>query len=110
MAGAAGSTNFPTTPGTVQTINHGGSDAFITKIGGLACGADVWTTKTSMPTPVVEAAGVAFNGKFYVIDGATGSGISAPQVYDPLTDSWSFTTPDPVSRAETSAGAIGNKI
>jgi N-acetylneuraminic acid mutarotase len=71
-----------------------------------------WTTIAPMPTAVLQASGVAFDGKFYVIDGY-GSGSPQnvpPQVYDPLTNSWSFKAGDPVDRAEAVAGVINNRI
>ena len=73
------------------------------------CEGNTWSTRSSMPTPVIEAAGVVANGQFYVMNGATGASIST-QVYNPSTDSWSVRASDPVPQAESSAGAIGNKI
>jgi N-acetylneuraminic acid mutarotase len=69
-----------------------------------------WTTRTSMSTPVTQASGVVFNEKLYVMDGASNGGITTPEVYDPMTDTWSFKAPDPVSRSESAAGLINNKI
>jgi hypothetical protein len=72
-----------------------------------------WTTIAPMPIAVYGPSGVAFGGKFYVIDGADNGengGVAPPQVYDPITDSWSFKATDPVRRAETVVGVINNKI
>lgn len=73
-----------------------------------------WTSIASMPvTPVnsATASGVAFGGKFYVIDSGAGYGVPLPlKVYDPVTDSWSLKAADPVLRGQTSAGVINNKI
>src|SRR5689334_15392746 len=69
-----------------------------------------WTTIAPMPTGVSYGAnGVAFNGKFYVFDGTNGTS-HAPQLYDPLTNSWSIKAADPVVRSESAAGVISGKI
>lgn len=73
------------------------------------CGA--WTTRSSPPTPVIEAAGAVFGGQFYVFGGSNGNGASnVPQVYDPVSDSWSFRAADPFATGESSAAVINNKI
>jgi N-acetylneuraminic acid mutarotase len=59
---------------------------------------------------VSGAAGAVVNGQFYVIDGSGPGGKPPPQVYDPVTNSWSYKAPDPIIRANTSVGAINNKI
>ena len=73
-----------------------------------------WTSIASMPvTPpnLATASGVAFGGKFYVVDSGAGYGVPLPlKVYDTVTDSWSLKAADPVLRGETSAGVINNKI
>jgi N-acetylneuraminic acid mutarotase len=83
--------------------------------GSLLCGSGnilaqsgTWTNIAPMPTSVAFASGVAYGGRFYVVDGAPTT--VAPQVYDPVTNSWSLKTADPVSRADAAAGVIGNKI
>lgn len=69
-----------------------------------------WTTITPpMPTAVIAGSGVAFGGKFYVMDGANGS-FTPSQVYNPVTNGWSVTAADPVPRAQVAAGVISNKI
>jgi len=69
-----------------------------------------WTTIAPMPIGVAFGAnGVVMDGKFYVFDGTNGTS-HAPQVYDPLTNSWSVKVADPVVRSESSAGVIGDKI
>ncbi len=70
----------------------------------------MWTSIAPLPIGVSSGSnGVAFHGKFYVIDGTNGV-IQAPQVYDPVTDSWSAKTADPVVRSESAAGVIDNRI
>lgn len=69
-----------------------------------------WTNIASMPQAIVEASSVACDGKFYVMGGSTGGGIAPPQVYDPVIDSWSLKTADPINRSATAAGVINNKI
>ena len=69
-----------------------------------------WTSIAPLPIGVNSGAnGVAFLGRFCVIDGTNGI-IQAPQIYDPVTDTWSVKTADPVVRSESAAGVIGNKI
>jgi N-acetylneuraminic acid mutarotase len=63
------------------------------------------------PVNTASASGVAFAGKFYVIDSGSGYGVPLPlKVYDPLTDSWSLKAADPVLRGLAAAGVINNKI
>jgi len=63
------------------------------------------------PVNTATASGVAFGGKFYVIDSGSGYGVPLPlKVYDPVTDSWSLKAADPVLRGQTAAGVINNKI
>jgi hypothetical protein len=69
--------------------------------------ACTWGARTPIPQAVFGASGITFNGQLYVIDGG---GMPAPQVYDPVSNSWSFKAPDPVVRALASAGVINNKI
>ncbi len=70
---------------------------------------EIWTTNSPMLRGVVEAQGVTYGGKFYVIGGADGS-IAPPQVYDPALDAWSSKTADPTGRSASAVGVIGNKI
>jgi hypothetical protein len=63
------------------------------------------------PVNTATASGVAFGGKFYVIDSGSGYGVPLPlKVYDPVTDGWSLKAADPVLRGQTAAGVINNKI
>ena len=73
-----------------------------------------WTSIASMPEPPVNtatASGVAFDGKFYVIDSGSGYGVPLPiKFYDPVADSWSLKAADPVLRGQAAVGVINNKI
>jgi len=76
-------------------------------------GADTWTVKAPMPTPLSDIyASVAFNGKIYVFGGATGpSGVSnLVQIYDPVGDSWTTGTPMTTARGAAMAAVIDGRI
>jgi hypothetical protein len=51
---------------------------------------DPWTPLAAIPTPVSRAAGVFWDGRFYVIGGEAAGGArdGLVQVYDPATDEW----------------------
>jgi len=71
-----------------------------------------WVTKTPMPTGRVAAAGIGFNGKFYVIEGSQPGfqGSTITEVYDPITDSWSTLALSKFSRDGSAAGQINGKL
>ena len=75
-----------------------------------------WTMGADMPTARYLATAVAVDGKIYVMGGrtlsATGSGgpVSANEVYDPSTDSWSTATSMPAPIRGHAACAYGGKI
>jgi hypothetical protein len=54
--------------------------------------ASLWTTGTPMPTPRSEIAGVALNGKIYIIGGFDENGLSTTtvEVYDPIADKYDY--------------------
>ena len=45
-----------------------------------------WTTKTLMPEAREQSASAAFGGLFYIFGGSSST---VPEVYDPLSNSWS---------------------
>jgi len=69
-----------------------------------------WTNVASMSIAGVEASGLAYGGQFYVMGAAANGSIQPPQVYDPLTDTWSAKAADPAGRSVLAAGVISNKI
>ena len=50
-----------------------------------------WTTKTPMPEAREQSASAAFGGLFYIFGGSSST---VPEVYDPLSNSWSTRAPD----------------
>jgi N-acetylneuraminic acid mutarotase len=58
-----------------------------------------WSTKASMPYPVVSAVSAAIGAKIYVVGGQDEwertMNLNTLQVYDTVTDSWSFGSPAP---------------
>jgi hypothetical protein len=67
-----------------------------------------WTTKSSMPYPVVQYASAVFDGKIYVMGGQDEFNdpvnLDLVQIYDPATDKWSFGTPMPNVVWQAAAG------
>lgn len=88
---------------------------FITSLVGFtsathALAQGTWTSIAPMPIGVSFGSnGIAFGGKFYVIDGTDGTS-HVPQVYDQVTNTWSLKAADPVVRSESSAGVLDSKI
>jgi len=75
-----------------------------------AAAQGTWTNIASMPQSVIECSGVAWNGKFYIMNGFGNGAIVPPVVYDPQADSWSLKTADPANRSAAVASVISNKI
>src|SRR5512135_2553497 len=66
--------------------------------------ADVWTSKTPMPTAREQIAVGVISGKLYVVGGAGGGGQcciphSELEVYDPSSDTWTSKAPMPTARS-----------
>jgi N-acetylneuraminic acid mutarotase len=65
---------------------------------------DTWTTKASMPSPVLSAAAGVVDGRLYVAGGMNYCGACTPlntlEVYDPVTDSWTTKAPMPSARSQ----------
>ena len=86
--------------------------------------SDSWTLKANMPTIRTELSAVAVNGKIYVIGGvARSSGwywdlaeatadelVSAVEVYDPETDTWTKKTDMPTARCGMGTVVVAGKI
>ena len=73
---------------------------------------DAWEQKANAPAGRARMAGVAANGKIYVIGGTTnvGGGQTDLAIYDPATDKWEK-GPDLIERRwSASAGAVNGKI
>jgi len=76
---------------------------------------DTWSTATANPVPAAGgSASAVLNGKMYVVGGCNDGGCASPltavQVYDPSTDSWSSAAdyPQPVTFAM--CGGINGKL
>ena len=86
--------------------------------------SDSWTLKANMPTIRTELSAVAVNGKIYVMGGvARSSGwywdlaeatadelVSAVEVYDPETDTWTRKTDMPTARCGMGTVVVAGKI
>ena len=71
--------------------------------------ANLWTTKTPMPTGVVDYASAVVDDKIYVISGTSRAYsddlLNYTQIYDPKTDTWSQGALIPVAVQQAAAGA-----
>lgn len=81
----------------------------------LSLGADSWRELAPMPTPRVFFGTAVVDSKIYAIGGAVVGGERQPgidtvEIYDPATDSWSFSAPLTVPRADHAAVAVNGKI
>ena len=56
-----------------------------------------WTTKAPMPEAREQSASAAFGGLFYIFGGSSST---VPEVYDPLSNSWSTRAPDSTGRCD----------
>ncbi len=73
--------------------------------------ADKWTRKTDMPTRRCRLTTSVVDGKIYAIGGKRGSdGVSAVEVYDPVTDKWTRKADMPTARMEHAACVIDGRI
>jgi len=74
---------------------------------------DTWTALAPMPTPLSDVyATVGFDGKVYVLGGATGptTVTGMVQIFDPTTNTWSTGAPMPTPRAAAMAGVLCGQI
>ncbi|MBI3780157.1 MAG: hypothetical protein HY278_03735 [candidate division NC10 bacterium] len=67
-----------------------------------------WTTKAPMPTARVFLATGVINGHLYAVGGSPG--LTANEVYDPVTNTWAIKASAPTSRIEASAAGIAGKL
>ena len=68
---------------------------------------NAWSTRASMGSVRSRSAGVAVNGKLYVIAGyANGRAVPTTSVYDPATNAWKNLTPAPFTGGGRSAGRV----
>ena len=86
--------------------------------------SDSWTLKANMPTLRTALSAVAVNGKIYVIGGVARSNgwywdlaeatadelVSAVEVYDPETDTWTRKTDMPTARCGMGTAVVAGKI
>jgi len=127
-----GGAGLPDAPGSVQSELVGASSGGKHyAIGGRAGSLDpdrkavqefdpvagTWATKLPMPTArAAQYSGVEVAGKIYVIGGRTGgvpqSGgeLTANEVYDVATNTWSTLAPIPIAVSDAAAEAFNNKI
>lgn len=74
---------------------------------------NTWTLRAPMPIPLSDVyATVGFDGKVYVLGGASGPSTvtGAVQIYDPVSDTWSKGAPMPTPRAAAMAGVVCGQI
>jgi N-acetylneuraminic acid mutarotase len=72
-----------------------------------------WSSKASLPAARNEVAGVAFNGKFYVIGGAFARekyDVAVNEEYDPTSDRWRLRAPMPAGLNHPGAAVLDGKI
>ena len=77
--------------------------------------AGTWVPKANMPSGVRFAAAGVIDGKLYVAGGdqttpSTGQMITALQVYDPATDTWTTKAPVPITTELSASGLINGKL
>ena len=101
------------------------SNEKIYAIGGLCCptgdfaanqmydpATDEWSAKMPMPDNGRHGvAGVAIDGKIYVVGGQTGStSFTNLDIYDPATDTWGSGAPMPTSRTDVGVAEVAGKL
>jgi len=76
---------------------------------------DSWTTKEPIPFPVAQYASAVVDGKIYVIGGQDEYELPNPnlnitQIYDTITDTWTFGAPLPYMVWQAAAGATTGQM
>ena len=72
-----------------------------------------WTTAAPLPTPRINLAAAALNGKIYAIGGLLGGGLGVTnivEVYDPSTNAWTTAAPMQSARHGLSVAVANGKI
>jgi N-acetylneuraminic acid mutarotase len=92
--------------------NHGNTTGFVGTNERYDPVTDVWFTLTSMPTPRLGFAIVAYENKIYCMGGNTADETTAHinEVYDIASDSWITKTPVPISEMFVKAHVVNGKI
>jgi N-acetylneuraminic acid mutarotase len=109
LTGITGSVNFPTTPGAFQTTNHGGADAFVTKINDASCSA-TWQTKASMPTARNGVSLGENNGTIYAAGGWNGFHLQTLEAYDTNINTWNTKASMLGPQSHAAAGVINGRL
>jgi N-acetylneuraminic acid mutarotase len=73
--------------------------------------AQPWSTRAATLEAIQEVAVAALGGKLYLVGGLVGAVPSdRVEVWDPVSDSWSFVSPLPAPLHHTTATALGGKL
>jgi N-acetylneuraminic acid mutarotase len=73
--------------------------------------AQIWNSKTPMPSPRQAAASCVLNNIIYIIGGDDGNVlIDSIYTYEPSTDTWTIKAPLNVPRGELGVAVVNNKI
>ena len=81
--------------------------------------ADIWSSKSSMPTMQYGFASATYQNMIYIFGGCSGFNLTsgypinctqASKVFNPATSSWASGTPMPTARAEMQANVVNDKI
>ncbi len=74
-------------------------------------GAPYWTSGADLLEARADHAAAAFEGRLYVFGGRHGRGVvGSTEIYDPVSDSWSFGSPLPTPRWGAKAVAMAERI
>jgi energy-converting hydrogenase Eha subunit A len=93
------------------TLAPGGSQVPSTAVQIYDPGTNSWTSGADMPAFLVGGAAWMLDGRIYVADGGTDSGLTnIVEVYDPATNSWSTSTSAPTKRLFPAGAVIDNQM
>jgi len=73
---------------------------------------DQWTSKRAMSVARTDVAGVAHDGKLYIVGGADAkrATLNLVEMYDPAADAWTALPPLSVPRQSLAAAAVGRTL